>query len=133
MTGCGQDFSGPRPSSGYKPGKASALEWGNIYWEGKASLMNLLDIEVPVIAAVNGPALRHCEIPLLSDIVIESETAVLQDSAHFPNDMIPGDRIHIVIPMLLGLNRGRYFLLTGQTLSVTEAKKLGLIAEVLLP
>ena len=64
-------------------GKASALEWDNIYREGKALLMNLLDIEVPVIAAVNGPALRHCEIPLLSDIVIASETAVFQDSAHF--------------------------------------------------
>ena len=41
--------------------------------------------------------------------------------------------MHIVIPMLLGPNRGRYFLLTGQTLSATEAKKLGLIAEILPP
>ena len=133
MTGCGKDFSGPRPSPEYKPGNASAHEWDNIYREGKALLMNLLDIEVPIIAAVNGPALRHCEIPLLSDIVIASETAVFQDSAHFSNDMTPGDGMHIVIPMLLGPNRGRYFLLTGQTLSATEAKKLGLIAEILAP
>ena len=133
LTGSGPDFSGPRPSSDYKPGKASALEWNNIYREGKALLMNLLEIEVPVIAAINGPALRHCEIPLLSDIVIASETVVFQDSAHFSNDMIPGDGMHIVMPMLLGPNRGRYFLLTGQTLSATEAKDLGLIAEILSP
>jgi enoyl-CoA hydratase/carnithine racemase len=35
------------------------------------------------------------------------------------------------MPLLLGLNRGRYFLLTGQTLSAQEAKDLGLVAEVL--
>jgi enoyl-CoA hydratase/carnithine racemase len=33
--------------------------------------------------------------------------------------------------MLLGLNRGRYFLLTGQRLSAHEAKALGLISEIL--
>jgi enoyl-CoA hydratase/carnithine racemase len=33
--------------------------------------------------------------------------------------------------LLLGMNRGRYFLLTGQTLSAQEAKDLGLVAEVL--
>ena len=37
------------------------------------------------------------------------------------------------MPILLGLNRGRYFLLTGQTLSAQEAKDLGLVAEVLPP
>ena len=39
--------------------------------------------------------------------------------------------MHIVMPMLLGMNRGRYFLLTGQTLSALEAKELGLVNEVL--
>jgi enoyl-CoA hydratase/carnithine racemase len=47
--------------------------------------------------------------------------------------MVPGDGMHIVMPMLLGMNRGRYYLLTGQTLSALEAKDLGLVAEVLPP
>ena len=38
-------------------------QWDSTYWEGKKLLGNLLDIEVPMIAAVNGPALRHSEIP----------------------------------------------------------------------
>ena len=41
--------------------------------------------------------------------------------------------MHIVMPLLMGMNRGRYFLLTGQTLSAQEAKELGLVAEVLPP
>jgi len=63
--------------------------------------------------------------------VLASETAQFQDSAHFPSGMVPGDGMHIVMPMLMGMNRGRYFLLTGQTLSAQEAKDLGLVAEIL--
>ena len=41
--------------------------------------MNLLNIEVPVISAINGPAWRHSEIPLLCDIVLASDSAQFQD------------------------------------------------------
>lgn len=44
---------------------------------------------------------------------------------------MPGDGVHIVFPLLMGMNRGRYFLLTGQTLSAMEAKQIGLVSEVL--
>ena len=47
--------------------------------------------------------------------------------------MVPGDGMHIVYPLLLGMNRARYFLLTGQTLSAQKALELGLVAEVLPP
>ena len=95
--------------------------------------MKLLDIEVPIISAVNGPAWRHSEIPLLCDIVLAADTAQFQDSAHFASDVVPGDGMHIVYPLLLGMNRGRYFLLTGQTLDARKALELGLVAEVLPP
>jgi len=45
-----------------------------------------------VIAAINGPAWRHGEIPLLSDIVLAADTAAFQDSAHFQNGLVPGVR-----------------------------------------
>ena len=71
----------------------------------------------PVIAAVNGFALGGGnELALLCDIVIASDSATFQDSAHFPNGTAPGDGVHVIWPLLLGANRGRYFLLTGQTL-----------------
>ena len=56
-----------------------------------------------------------------------------KNSAHFPSDVVPGDGMHIVYPLLLGMNRGRYFLLTGQTLDAHKALELGLVAEVLPP
>ncbi|MFO1027456.1 MAG: enoyl-CoA hydratase/isomerase family protein [Acetobacteraceae bacterium] len=133
MTGTGDEFSGVRadPKTTSIPTRPTIETIDRIHWEGRALLMNLLSIEVPVIAAINGPAWRHSEIPLLSDIVLASETAAFQDSAHFMSNMVPGDGMHIVYPMLIGFNRARYFLLTGQTLSAQEAKNLGLVAEVL--
>ena len=135
LTGTGDEWSGVRATPGQSaigPGLTSNA-FDRVHWEGRALLMNLLNIEVPVIAAINGPAWRHGEIPLLSDIVLAADTAAFQDSAHFPNGLVPGDGMHIVMPLLLGINRGRYFLLTGQTLSAQEAKELGLVAEVLPP
>ena len=130
MTGTGAAFTGP-PGTPESTPKRTPQEWDKTYWEGKHLLSNLLDIEVPMISAINGPALRHSELPLLCDIVLAAEEASFQDSGHFINGLIPGDGMHIIYPMLLGLNRGRYFLLTGQTIEAREAKELGLVSEVL--
>ena len=130
MTGVGEAFTGPRGTPDSRPRRTPA-EWDATYWEGKRLLMNLLDIEVPMISAINGPALRHSELPLLCDIVLAAEEVEFQDSGHFMNGLIPGDGMHIVYPLLLGVNRGRYFLLTGQSLSAQQALELGLVNEVL--
>jgi enoyl-CoA hydratase/carnithine racemase len=134
VTGAGKQFSGPRISPGQhdrarKPQTAEV--WDKVYWQGKQLQQNLLNIDVPMISAVNGPAFRHAEIPLLCDIVLASNDAAFQDSGHFNGGMVPGDGMHIVFPLLLGANRGRYFLLTGQTISAKEALALGLVNEIL--
>ncbi len=135
MTGTGAEFSGPRviPKAGHPlfPSRPTAQFTENLISEGRRMLMNLMNIEVPVISAVNGPAWRHSEVPLLADIVLASEDAAFQDSAHFPGGLVPGDGVHVVYPMLLGANRARYFLLTGQVIEAAEAHRLGLVGEVL--
>ena len=130
MTGTGDIFTGPPGTAAGTP-KRSPREWDQTYWEGKRILTSLLDIEVPMISAINGPALRHSEIPLLCDIVLASDTAAFQDSGHFMSGLVPGDGMHIVYPLLLGVNRGRYFLLTGQRIEAQEAQELGLVNEVM--
>ena len=133
LTGTGEEFSGPAATPGTTmfAKRPSVHTMDRIHWEGRHLLMNLLNIEVPVIAAVNGPAWRHSEIPLMSDIVLAAEHAAFQDSAHFVSELVPGDGVHIVYPLLLGLNRARYFLLTGQVIDAPLAKELGLVSEVL--
>ena len=130
MTGTGDTFTGPQGTAATTP-KRPPKDWDQTYWEGKRILTSLLDIEVPMISAINGPALRHSEIPLLCDIVLASATAAFQDSGHFISGLVPGDGMHIVYPLLLGVNRGRYFLLTGQRIEAQEAQELGLVNEVM--
>ena len=139
MTGTGETFlvgwvgtvapwNIPLPGS-TKTWSTTAL-WDKTYWEGKRLLLNLLDIEVPVICAVNGPTLTHSEMPVLCDIVLAAENASFRDT-HFQGGAVPGDGVHVVWLHLLGPNRGRKFLLTGETLSAQEALKLGVVNEVL--
>ena len=133
LTGTGDEFSGPAPDpeANRAAHKMTPDEWGELGWEANNFHANLLAIDVPMISAINGPARRHAELPIMCDIVLASETATFQDSAHFVGGLVPGDGVHVVFPMAMGLNRGRYFLLTGQELGAMEAKEMGLVNEVL--
>lgn len=134
FTGTGDEFSGPQVTSSEDNRmrhKLNPEEWAELGVESKNLLFNLLRIDVPMISAVNGPAVRHPELPVMCDIVLASDTAVFQDSAHFSGGLVPGDGVHVIFPLIMGLNRGRYFLLTGQKVGAQEAKDIGLVNEVL--
>jgi enoyl-CoA hydratase/carnithine racemase len=132
LTGSGDVFlTGIDPGDPADAEPPGAAFWDRIYREGRALLHNLLQIEAPVIAAVNGDAFIHAELAVLSDIVLCAEHARFADKAHFPNGVVPGDGAHVVWPMLLGPNRGRYFLLTGEEIGAAEAQRLGVVGEVL--
>jgi enoyl-CoA hydratase/carnithine racemase len=132
LTGTGEEFSGPRAGPEHFP-VATAETWEYSHWRVRRLLMNLLDLEVPMISAINGPALRHCEVPLLSDVVLASTSATFQDSSHFRNGLVPGDGIHVVLPILMGVTRARYFMMTGQELTAEQAFEFGIVNEVLAP
>jgi enoyl-CoA hydratase/carnithine racemase len=105
-------------------------EWDKIYWEGRRVLQRLLEIEAPIIAAINGPATVHSEYVLLADITVASEDATFADKPHLGFGIVPGDGLHVIYEELLGINRARYFALTQQQLDATQAKQLGLVNEV---
>jgi enoyl-CoA hydratase/carnithine racemase len=104
--------------------------YDKIYREGRKVLMNILDIEVPMIAAVNGPARLHSEYILLADIVLASPSTVFQDKPHFDFGIVPGDGVHLVWQEAIGTIRGRYFILTRQELDVQTAKEWGAVNEI---
>ena len=105
--------------------------YDKIYREGKKILMNILDIEVPMIAAVNGPVRLHSEYILLCDIVLATPTTVFQDKPHLESGLVPGDGVNILWPEIIGSVRGRYFLLTRQELPSETAKDWGIVNEIL--
>ncbi len=104
--------------------------YDKIYREGRKVLMNLLDIEVPLIAAVNGPMRLHTEYILLADIVLAAPSAVFQDKPHFEFGIVSGDGVHLLWQEAIGTIRGRYFILTRQELDAETAKAWGAVNEV---
>jgi len=115
LTGTGENFCAEIDFASFD--LSSAQGWDHVIYEGRRLLTNLLEIPVPV----------------MSDVVIASETASFQDGPHFPSGIVPGDGAHIVWPHVLGANRGRYFLLTGQVLDAGTALEYGAVNEVVAP
>jgi enoyl-CoA hydratase/carnithine racemase len=104
--------------------------YDKIYREGKKVLMNILDIEVPLIAAVNGPVRLHSEYVLLADIVLATPSTVFQDKPHFEFGIVPGDGVNLLWQEAIGTIRGRYFILTRQELDAQTAKEWGAVNEI---
>ena len=104
--------------------------YDKIYREGRKVLMNILDIEAPLIAAVNGPTRLHSEYILLADIVLATPSTVFQDNPHFEFGIVPGDGVHLLWQEVIGSVRGRYFILTRQELDADTAKAWGAINEI---
>lgn len=129
LTGTGNAFCENRNDAEYSE-SYNADYWYRITREGKDMLMNLLDIDVPVISAINGPATIHSELPVLADVVLAADTVVFRDT-HMGIGVVPGDGCHAVWNLLLGRSRGHYYLMTSETLSVDKALQFGVVHEVM--
>ena len=104
--------------------------YDKIYREGRKVLMNILDIEAPLIAAVNGPARLHSEYILLADIVLATPSLFSRTNPHFEFGIVPGDGVHLLWQEVIGSVRGRYFILTRQELDAETAKAWGAVNEI---
>lgn len=130
LTGTGDSFidsiDGPSLGDLTKPWMADVM-----YVEGRRGIQRLVDLEIPIVAAVNGPVSVHSEYVLLADVVIASETAVFSDAAHLAFGIAPGDGLFVVWEEVLGLNRARSLALTGGSFSAQQALAWGAVAEVI--
>jgi enoyl-CoA hydratase/carnithine racemase len=128
LTGTGGEFCTQITPDGFDFFTPTGFD--KILREGTKVLENILDIQVPMIAAINGPVTVHSEYALLCDIVIATDDAYFQDTPHPAFGIVPGDGLHVVWPEVIGEIRGRYFLLSGQKLSAEQAKEYGAVNEV---
>ncbi|HEX9660282.1 MAG TPA: hypothetical protein VGA18_08275, partial [Rhodothermales bacterium] len=74
FAGTGEAFSGPKAELGksfYREisHNITADLLDRTHWNAKRLMTRMLDVEVPMIGVVNGPAMRHSELPLMCDIV----------------------------------------------------------------
>lgn len=104
--------------------------WSQIHDEGVQILENIVNIRVPVIAAVEGKAYVHSEYALLANVIVAAEDATFQDAPHFAGGIVPGDGIFTTWSYRAGAGRAEAFLLKPQPLSARIAHEWGVVAEV---
>jgi enoyl-CoA hydratase len=98
---------------------------------GSAALVRAqLAVPQPLISAINGDAIGlGATMALFCDITLMAEEARLADP-HVSAGLVAGDGGAILWPLLMGLNRGKEFLLTGEMMGAAEAHRLGLVNHV---
>jgi enoyl-CoA hydratase len=105
-------------------------EWGS--WvrgmkKARATLVSMLDCDIPIIARVQGHAIGFgATLALYSDIVIAVDSANFADP-HVQVGLAAGDGGSIMWPHLIGHGRAKYFLLTGDRIPAVDAAAMGLI------
>ena len=105
--------------------------WHRILTEARRQLHNLLDIDVPVISVVPGPAHAHGEYAFAGDIVLAADTATFKDEQHLNIGVMPADGVQVLYAEAMGQQRFRAFELLQQTLTAAEALRIGMVTEVL--
>jgi enoyl-CoA hydratase/carnithine racemase len=104
--------------------------WSQVHDEGVQILENLLNIRVPVIAAVEGRLDVHSEYALIANVIVAGEGATFNDLPHFAGGIVPGDGIFTAWSYRAGAGRAESFLLHPKPLSARTAYDWGVVTEV---
>jgi enoyl-CoA hydratase len=89
-----------------------------------------LDLDKPIIAAVNGHAMgAGATFALLCDFIIMERQATLSDG-HLAGALTAGDGGALIWPLAVGLTRAKKYLMTADWITAEEAERIGLITEV---
>lgn len=96
-------------------------------------VMNMVNCEKPIISAINGPAVgAGLAVALMADISIISETTRFTDG-HVKLGVAAGDHAAIIWPLLCGMARAKYYLLTSDRIEAREAERIGLVSKCVAP
>ena len=129
LTGAGKAFSvGGDLTSRDKPTKSKGRGGrGIVMADGRRVIENLLDVEQPIVAAINGDAFGFAaNVALLCDVTVAAETAKLADT-HVSIGVVAGDGGAVIWPLLIGPNRAKELLMLGDSLTGADAAQIGLV------
>jgi len=96
--------------------------------EASDLVYNMINTDKPIVSAINGVAVgAGLVVALLADISIMSETARFTDG-HTKLGVVAGDHAAILWPLLCGMAKAKYYLLTSEFVDGREAERIGLVS-----
>jgi enoyl-CoA hydratase/carnithine racemase len=128
LTGAGRAFSTGGDESA---DRAYATSTGRTpIEEARHIVEDLIGMSKPLVAAVNGHAIGlGALLATLADISYVADGAKLGD-LHVHAALPAGNGAAVIWPLLVGINRAKHLLMTGEILTATEAERLGLVTRV---
>lgn len=127
ITGAGSAFCAGGDVEGMKSGEFRPSGPRTPFFQVRRLVMNLLEVDQPIVAAVNGDgAGLGATIPLFCDVVVMAESARLADT-HVRMGLVAGDGGVVIWPWLVGMARAKEYLLTGDWIDGKEAERIGLV------
>lgn len=131
ITGAGDAFCAGGDLSWFATFQEDHRARALIIAEARHLVEEMVRFPLPVVAAVNGPAIGlGCSVALLSDIVFMADTATLADP-HVAIGLVAGDGGPVIWPLLTSLLRTKEFLFTGDAIDAANAERLGLANRVI--
>ncbi|HEX9707243.1 MAG TPA: enoyl-CoA hydratase/isomerase family protein [Steroidobacteraceae bacterium] len=99
-----------------------------VWREASDLVYNLVDCSKPVVSAIRGTAVgAGLAVALLADVSVAGRNAKILDG-HTRLGVAAGDHSVIIWPLLCGLAKARYYLLTNEPLTGSEAERIGLVS-----
>ena len=96
--------------------------------EAASLVLNMIDCEKPIVSAINGTAVgAGLAVALMADISIIGQDARLTDG-HLRLGVVAGDHAAILWPLLCGMAKAKYYLLTADFIDGREAERIGLVS-----
>ncbi|GLZ53911.1 enoyl-CoA hydratase/isomerase family protein [Actinomycetospora sp. NBRC 106378] len=131
VTGAGRAFSAGGDLAMVERMAGDHARVSHMLKEASELVYNIIDCEKPIVSAINGVAVgAGVVVALLADVAIAAEDAKLGDG-HVKLGVSAGDHAAIIWPLLAGMAKARYYLLTGEMVTGAEAEKLGMVAKAL--
>ncbi len=128
VTGAGRAFSAGGDLKMVEEAYRNYDEIIRILDEARELVYNILRCSKPIVSAINGPAVgAGLVIALLADISIAGESARLADG-HVRMGVAAGDHAAIIWPLLCGMAKAKYYLMTSDFVSGREAERIGLVS-----
>jgi enoyl-CoA hydratase len=128
VTGAGRAFSAGGDLQLVEDAYQNYEEVVRILDEARELVYNILRCRKPIISAINGPAVgAGLVVALLADISIAAENARLADG-HVRMGVAAGDHAAIIWPLLCGMAKAKYHLMTSDFVNGREAERIGLVS-----
>ncbi len=128
VTGAGKAFSAGGDLTWIQDIVGNAEGVQRIQKEAADIVYRMLALEKPIISAINGVAVgAGLAVALMADISVMSETAKFTDG-HVKLGVGAGDHAAIVWPLLCGMAKAKYYLMTAEFVDGKEADRIGLVS-----